>query len=64
MKKSSVPLVATHRQPPIVEWLNVTWFLFGWAAREHLLNLQAMRLVPVEPRGRDPHRAATTSRVR
>ena len=64
MKKSSVPVAVTRRQHPFVEWLNVTWFLFGWAAREHHLNLQAMRLAPVDSRGRDAHRPGKTSLIR
>ena len=64
MKKSSVPVAITRRQHPFVEWMNVMWFLYGWAAREHHLNLEAMRLAPVESRGRDAHRVATTSRAR
>jgi len=64
VKKSSVPVAATRRQHPFVELLNVTWFLFGWAAREHQLNLQAMWLAPVDSRGRDAHRPGRTSRIR
>ena len=62
--KSSVPVAATRRQHPFVEWLNVTWFLFGWAAREHHLNLQAIKLAPLDPREREPSRAPRTSRIR
>jgi hypothetical protein len=64
VKKSLVPVANTRRQPSLVEWLNVMAFLYGWAAREHYLNLQALRLVPVETHWRDAHRIATTSRAR
>jgi hypothetical protein len=62
--KSFVPVAITRRQPLFVEWLNAMWFIYGWAAREHYLNVQAMRLAPIEPRWRDAHRVATTSRAR
>ena len=48
MKKSSLPVAMTRRQHPFVEWMNAMWFLYGWAAREHYLNLQAMRPAPAE----------------
>ena len=64
MKKSSVPVSVKRRQHPFFEWLNVTWFLFGWAAREHQLNLQAIKLAPLDPRERDAHRTRRTSHIR
>jgi hypothetical protein len=64
VKKSLVPVAVTRRQHPLAEWLNVMWFLYGWAEREHHLNLQAMRLAPIGPGRREGHRVATTSRAR
>ena len=64
VKKSLVPVAITRRQVPLVEWLNVMGFLYGWAAREHYLNLQALRLAPVQTHWHDAHRVATTSRAR
>ena len=46
--KSFVPFAFARRQPLFVEWLNAMWFIYGWAAREHYLNLQAMRPAPAE----------------
>ena len=64
VKQSSVPVAVSRRQHPFVEWLNVNSFLFSWAAREYQLNLEAMRLAPVDSRERVAHHAARTSRIR
>lgn len=62
--KSSERVCVARRQHPFVEWLNLTSFLCGWATREHVLNLRAMRLVPIDARGRAAQRTGTTSRIR
>ncbi|MEO6896479.1 MAG: hypothetical protein ABI218_07535 [Caldimonas sp.] len=62
--KSSERVRTARRQHPFVEWINLTSFLCGWATREHMLNLQAMRLMPIDARGSAAQRTGTTSRIR
>jgi hypothetical protein len=64
VKPGSQLIAVTRRRHPFVEWLYLTWFLCGWAAREHHLTLQAMGLVPVESRERGARCSLQTSRIR